>query len=55
MSGDEVGVQVSFEDVADFQILLFGGFQINVDIALRIDNCGLAFGADHVGGVRETR
>ncbi len=52
--GDEVRVQVRFEDVADFEILLFGGLEINIDVALRVDDRCLALGADHVGGVRQT-
>jgi len=40
--GNKVGVQMSFEDVSDSKILLFGRLQIDVHIALRINYRRLA-------------
>jgi hypothetical protein len=34
VTGDEVGVQVRFDDVLDFQPLLARGVQVDVDVAL---------------------
>ena len=54
MSGDEVGVQMGFENVADFQIMLPRSFQIDFDISLRIHDYRLALGTKQVGGMRQT-
>ena len=55
VSRNKVGVQMSFEYVADFKILLVGRFQINVHIALRIHHCGFALRSDHVRSMSQTR
>src|SRR5215813_8982804 len=54
VSGNEVGVEVSFENVADPKALLFRRLQIDIDITLRVDDRSFAVGADHVGRVRQT-
>ena len=51
VSGDKVGVQVSLEDVADRQPVLFGSLEIEVNIPLGIDHHCLAFRSEHVGGM----
>jgi hypothetical protein len=54
MAGDEVGVQMSLEDVADGEALVRSGLQIQLDIALGIDHYGFAFRSQQVGSVRQT-
>jgi hypothetical protein len=54
VAGDEVGMQVSFKDVPDAEILIGGGFQVEINVALGINDNGLAFGAEQIGSVRET-
>ena len=54
VSGDEVGVQMGFDDVFDAQAVLGGGLEINVDIALRVDDGGDAVGPDQIRGVGQT-
>lgn len=39
MAGHEVGVQVRFNDVRHGEVPLFGGGEIEIHIALRIDYC----------------
>jgi hypothetical protein len=39
VSGDEIGVEVRQEDVADLQAVLGGKRQILIDVALRVDHC----------------
>ena len=46
---NEVGMEMRFKNMTDLQALLFGGFQIDVDVALRIDDGGFAFRSEHVG------
>ena len=38
MAGDEVGVEVSEEDVADLEAELFGVGEVLLDVALRVDD-----------------
>ena len=38
MAGDEVGVQVRFDNVLDLQALLPGGVYIDVDVALGVNH-----------------
>jgi hypothetical protein len=54
VSGDKVGVEVSLENVADLEALLFGRFEIKIDIALRIDDRSFALGPNHVGRMGQT-
>ena len=54
VAGDEIGVQVGLEDVADADAVLLGRLQVNLDITLRIDDDGLAFRCQQVGGVGQT-
>src|SRR5579862_8994514 len=53
MAGDEVGMQVSFNDVRDAQALLGRLFQVDFDVTLRIDDGGFAFRPDHIRSVRQ--
>ena len=52
VSGNEIGVQVSFKDVADGELIRLGSCQVNLHVALRVDHNGLAFGRQHVRSVR---
>src|SRR5260221_14227247 len=54
VSGNKIGVQMSFEDVPDFKILLASRLQIDVHIALRINHRRLALGSNHVRSMRQT-
>ncbi len=56
VAGDEVGVKVGEEDVADFEPELRGVGEVLVDVALRVDDDGRGSGfvADEVRSVRET-
>ena len=54
VSGDEIGVQMRLEDMADLEILLLRCLQINLNITLRIDDDGFAFRSQHVRGVCQT-
>ncbi len=51
MAGDEVGVEVGFDDVLDAEILLAGEVEVEVDVALGVDDGGDTFAGDDVGGV----
>ena len=53
MTGDEVGVQVRFDDVLDLQPLLLGGVEVDIDVALRINDRRDAFRTDQIGSVRQ--
>ncbi len=55
MAGDEVGVEVGEEDVADGEVEGGGVGEVLGDVALRVDNNGGLGGlvAEEVGGVRE--
>ncbi len=54
VSGNKVGVQMGFEYVADLEILLLGGLQINFHVALRIDDRRFALRSDHVRSMGQT-
>ena len=54
VSGDEVGMQVSFEDVANGNTIRLRGLQVNLHVTLRIDHNRFALGGQHVGGMRQT-
>jgi hypothetical protein len=54
VAGDEVGVEMGLDDVFDFEVLLLGEVDVDVDVALGIDDGSDTFGGDHVGGVGET-
>ena len=54
VAGDEVGVEMAFENVADGHAVIGGGFQIEFDVTLRIDDDGFAFGSEHVGSMGQT-
>ena len=54
MAGNEVGMQVSLEDVVNRDLICFRSFQINLHVALRIDDHGFAVGGQHVGRVGQT-
>ena len=53
MAGDEVGVEVGEEDVADLQAEFLGVGQVLLDIALRVDDDGGRTGlvSEQIGGV----
>ena len=54
VSRDKIGVQVGFKNVADFKFLLFCGLQVNIDVALGINDGCFTFRTQQVGGVRQT-
>ena len=54
MSGNEIGVQVSLEDVANRDLILLRSLQIDLHIALRVDHNRLALRRQHVRCVRQT-
>ena len=54
MAGNEVGMQVSFEDVANRNVIRLGSIKINLYVPLRVDQNGLALGRKHVGCVGQT-
>ena len=53
MAGDEVGVEMGLDDVLDLEVLFAGVVDVEVDVALGVDDGGDAFGGDEVGGVGE--
>jgi hypothetical protein len=53
MSRHEVGMDVSLDDVFDLGIHASCRFEVNIHIALRIDDGGDALRPNHVRGVRE--
>ena len=55
VAGDEVGVEMGEEDVADLEAKLFGVGQVLLDVALRVDDdggCALLV-PEQIGGVRQ--
>ena len=54
MAADKIGMQMSFDDVLDSQILRVGFFDVLIDIALRIDNGCFTIRSDQIRSVRET-
>ena len=53
VAGDEVGVEMGLDDVLDAETLLAGEVEVEVYIALWVDDGGYAFGGHDVGGVGE--
>ena len=53
VSGNKIGVQMSFENVADGESVFFGGLQIEIHITLGIDHHRFAFRAHHVRSVSQ--
>ena len=53
MAGDEVGVEMGLDDVLDAEIFLAGEVEVDIDVALGVDDGGDAFGGHDVGGVSE--
>ena len=53
MAGDEVGVEVGQEDVADLQAEFLGVGEVLLDVALRVDDDGGRAGlvSEQIGGV----
>ena len=54
VAGDEVGVEMGFDDPADADVEAGGGFDVEIDVALRVDDGGFSGVMDEVGGVGET-
>src|SRR5712671_3878610 len=53
MARDEIGVEMRFKNVADFQAMLVRGLQIDFHVALRVHNSRFAFRAQHVRSMRQ--
>jgi hypothetical protein len=53
VAGDEVGVEMGLDDVLDAETFLAGEVEVEVYIALWVDDGGYAFGGHDVGGVGE--
>jgi hypothetical protein len=53
VAGDEIGMQVGLDHMLDAQAVLARGFQVDFDVALRVDHRRHAFRAGHVRGVRQ--
>jgi hypothetical protein len=51
VAGDEIGVQVGLDHMPDAEAVVTRGFQIDVDITLRVNDCRDALGAGHVRSV----
>ena len=51
MPGNEIGMQVCFDDVLNGEIVFPGLFEIDANVTLGIDYGRDAFGPQHVGGV----
>ena len=51
MAGDEVGVEMGLDDVLDAEVFLAGVVEVEIDVALGIDDGGDSFGGHDVGGV----
>jgi len=54
MAGNEVGVEMGFDDVPDFQAVRLRFFEVDVDVALRIDHCSISAGTDQVRSMSKT-
>src|SRR5438309_1589227 len=50
MAGDEVGVEMGLDDVLDGETFLAGEVEVEVDVALGVDDGGDAFGGHDVSG-----
>jgi hypothetical protein len=46
MSGNEIGVEMRFENVLDRDVFFRGGVEVNLNITLRIDDDGFALGGE---------
>jgi hypothetical protein len=53
VAGDEVGMKMSLDYMADLQPLVLGFLKVNVDVPLRIHHGGFPVRADQIGGMRE--
>jgi hypothetical protein len=53
MTGNEIGVEMGFDDVGDAQSLTRGLVEVEVHVALRVHHDGDAFRAEHVGGMSQ--
>src|SRR5437773_9716787 len=53
MAADEVRMQMTLDDVFDFEILSAGFLNVLVDIALRIDYDSFTVGTNQVGSVSQ--
>src|SRR6516162_2870553 len=54
MSGDEVGMQMGLEDVADLQSMLLRSVEVDLHVTLRVDDDSLAFRRQQVRGMCQT-
>jgi hypothetical protein len=54
VSGDKISMQMSFENVSDFDALGIRGLEVKINVPLRIDYHRLAPGSQQIGSVRET-
>jgi hypothetical protein len=54
MAGNEVGVEMGLDDVLDGETFLAGVVEVEVDVALGVDDGGDTFGGHDVGGVGKT-
>jgi len=48
MTGNEIGVEMCFDNVLDLQVLLFGGIKVDVNVALWINDRGDSVRFDQV-------
>jgi hypothetical protein len=55
VAGYEIRMQMCLDDVPDLDASLSGRCQVDVDVALRIDDRSDPFASDQVGSVGETR
>ena len=53
VAGDEIGVQVGLDHVLDAEPVFDRVFDVDADVALRVDHRGDASGTDHVGRMRQ--
>jgi hypothetical protein len=54
MTGDEVGVEMSLENVTNLNLVRLGGLEVNIDVPLWIDDHRLALRGQQVRGMRQT-
>jgi hypothetical protein len=54
MAGNKIGVQMCLDDVLDDEAIGPSFFKVQVDVALRVNNCSLSIGADEVRGMGQT-
>ena len=53
MARHEIRMQMGFEDVPNRDEMIFGSFQVKINVTLRINHHGFAFRGEHVRGVRQ--